>query len=98
MRKFVVPALAAICLAGAFAAPASAADIVTVQVGYADLDLTTDAGKDVLETRVSTAIKTACVKPESRSLKAAQAWENCKDSASNSASDQVEKAIAFASL
>ena len=98
MRKFIVPAFAALTLSVAFAAPAAAAEIVTVTVGHADLDLNTEAGKDVLETRVSTAIKTACIKPDTRSLKSAQAWESCKESAASSASEQIEKTIAFASL
>ena len=49
MRNFVVPALAAVCLAGAFAAPAAAAETVTVKVGYSDLNLKTAAGKETLE-------------------------------------------------
>lgn len=100
MRKFVVPALAAISLAGAFAAPAAAAETetVTVKVGYSDLNLKTAAGKEALEFRIAAAIKTACAKPDTRSLKSAQAWQNCKDSAASSAAEQLEKTIEFASL
>jgi UrcA family protein len=98
MRNLVVPALAAICLAGAFAAPAAAADIVTVKVGYSDLDLASADGKDALETRIAAAVKTACAKPDTRSLKSAQAWQSCKDSAASSAAEQFEKTIEFAGL
>jgi len=98
MRNLVVTALAAASLAGAFAAPAAAAETFTVKVGYSDLDLKTDAAKDVLEARIDAAIKTVCVKPDTRSLKVAQAWQDCKESAASSAADQLEKTIEFASL
>jgi len=98
MRKFVVPALAAICMAGAFAAPAAAAETFTVKVDYSDLDLTTEAARDVLEARIDAAIKTVCARPDTRNLKVAQAWQDCKESAASSAADQLEKTIEFASL
>ncbi|MBO9602069.1 MAG: UrcA family protein [Novosphingobium sp.] len=100
MRKFVVPALAAICIAGAFAAPAAAAetDTVVVKVGYSDLDLKTETGRDALEARIATAVKAACAKPETRSIKLMQAWESCKDSASSSAAQQFEKTVAFSGI
>ena len=98
MRNLLVTALAAATLAGAFAAPAAAADIVTVKVGYSDLDLDTESGKDVLETRIAAAVKVACAKPDTRSLRSAQAWQSCKESASSSAAEQFEKAIEVASL
>lgn len=97
MRNLVVPALAAMCLAGAFAAPA-AAEEVTVEVTHTDLDLTTAAGKKALETRVAAAIKVACAKPESRDLKTMQAWESCKSSAKSEADEQLAKSFNIASL
>ena len=98
MRNFVVPALAAVCLAGAFAAPAAAAETVTVKVGYSDLNLKTAAGKETLEARIASAIKTACGRPETRNLKSVQAWQDCKDSASSSAAEQFEKTVEFAGI
>ena len=98
MRRFVVPALAAISLAFVVTTPATAAEIVTVKVGYADLDLNTAAGKDTLDARISAAIKTACIRPDTRNLKAVQAWEDCRDSAASSVADQLEKTVAFGSL
>jgi len=97
MRNLVVPALAAICLSGAIA-PAAMAETVTVEVTHADLDLTTKAGQKVLESRVAAAIKTACAKPDTRSLKAAGAWQSCKTSAASDAAGQLEKSIEFARL
>ncbi len=98
MRNFVVTALAAVTLAGAFVAPATAAETVTVKVDYSDLNLKSVAGKEALEARLAAAVKTACSKPDTRSLKSMQAWQNCKDSASSSAAEQFEKTIEFASL
>ncbi len=98
MRRFVVPALAAISQSGVIAPTAMAAETVTVEVPYADLDLTTEAGQDSLETRISAAIKVVCAKPDMRVLKAAAAWQSCKTSAASDASEQLEKSIAFAGI
>lgn len=97
MRSLVVTAFAAMCLSGAFAAPA-AAEEVTVSVSHGDLDLTTEAGRKALETRVAAAIKVACVKPDSRDLKTMQSWESCKSAAKSGAEEQLAKSFAFASI
>lgn len=102
MRNFVVPALAAICLSGVAIAPAAAEALpgqLIVKVAHADLDLSTEAGKKELETRISAAVKTACARPAMiRDLKAMQAWESCKSSAEVSASEQFERNLRVASL
>ncbi|WEK45237.1 MAG: UrcA family protein [Candidatus Andeanibacterium colombiense] len=98
MRNLILPALAALTLAAGFAAPAAAAETVTVKVGYSDLDLQTEVGKETLQTRIAGAVKTACAKPDTRGLKVQQQWESCKDSASNSAAKQFEKTLEFAGI
>lgn len=46
--------------APAFAASQPAEDVVDVRVSYADLDLTNDAGRAALETRVAAELRQAC--------------------------------------
>ncbi len=94
MRNLVVTALAAATLAGAFAAPAAAADIVTVKVGYSDLDLD---NRGRARTRSKTRIASG---GQDRLRQAGHAaassrprpGRDCKESASSSAAEQFEKA------
>lgn len=96
MRKFVVTA-AALGFA-AFSAPAFASDTVTVAVPYSDLDLTSTAGQDALETRISSAIRAVCAKPDIRNLKGMTAWTRCRTDARESAESQIERSFELATL
>lgn len=96
MRKFVVPAFAALSLAAA-AQPASA-EQVTVKVAYADLDLTTATGVATLEIRLAGAIRAACERPDTRELKAMQAWSDCVADAKAKADAVVKEKVQLASL
>lgn len=96
MRKFVVTAVA--LGFAAFTAPASASDTVSVAVPYSDLDLTTTAGQDALETRISSAIRAVCAKPDIRNLKGLAAWTRCRADARENAEAQIDRSFDLATL
>ncbi len=55
--RFTLPLVAL----AAFAVPAAAAqDIVTVRIGYGDVDVTTSEGRAALEARIDARLKKAC--------------------------------------
>ena len=102
MRKSIVTVLAALTLMGIAATPASAED-VSVNVPYADLDLTGPAGSAKLEARIDAAVDQVCAKPHMRDLKAMTAWERCKETAKIGAMEQLSvlepyESLALASL
>ena len=66
MRKFIVPALAALSLA-AFSTPASA-ETQSVAVQYADLNLDSPAGMAALEGRIQAAAQRICGKAQVRNV------------------------------
>lgn len=66
MRKIIVPALAALSLA-ALSTPASAGTR-SLAVQYADLNLNSPAGMATLESRIATAARRICGKPETRDV------------------------------
>ncbi len=78
MRKSIVTVLAALSASGMIAAPASAAEDVSVNVSYADLNLASPAGAARLHQRIVAAVEEVCAKPASRDLKANAAWQKCK--------------------
>lgn len=96
MRNFVVTAVA--LGFAAFTAPAYASDTVSVAVSYSDLDLTSTAGQDALETRISSAIRAVCAKPDIRNLKGMTAWTRCRSEARESAEAQIERSFDLATL
>lgn len=88
MKKIAVAALAALLFAGT--AQAEETETVTVVVTYDDLDLTTEAGKAALDSRIDAAVEKVCAKPTTiRDLKAMDAWTECRESAASSAFEQV---------
>lgn len=94
MNKFAINAAIAASLIFAAVAPAApaAAESVAVQVSYGDLDLASPAGSKVLAQRVDA----TCERPDIRDLKSVSTWEQCKDSARNSAMEQLNaKGVAF---
>lgn len=84
MTRFALSAALA-ATASILAAVPAAAEEVRVQVPYADLDIASPAGAEVLAQR----IKSACERPDIRNLQAMTAWQQCKDSALTSAMEQL---------
>jgi UrcA family protein len=94
MTKFAINAAIAASLTFAAVAPAAPAAAATaaVQVRYADLDLASAAGTRTLAQRVDA----TCERPDIRELKSVSTWEQCKDTARNSAMEQLNsKGVAF---
>lgn len=60
MSKLTTPKVAFALLAAALATMPAAAETITRHVHYADLNLTTPAGKASLERRVRTAVSAVC--------------------------------------
>eukprot|EP01036_Dinobryon_divergens_P011880 gene11880-15993_t len=58
----VQPTLPLLALA-ALAAPAAAEQVVTVKIGYGDVDVTTAEGRAALEARIDARLKKACALP-----------------------------------
>ena len=54
--RFILPLLALT----AIAAPAAAEQVVTVRIGYGDVDVTTTEGRAALEARIDARLKKAC--------------------------------------
>jgi UrcA family protein len=88
MTNFATKALAAASLS-LFAVAPAAAEEVRATVHFGDLDVASDAGAQALNARLLGSIKTVCARPDIRDLKAATAWEACKDSAMSSALEQL---------
>jgi UrcA family protein len=91
MTKFAINAAIAASLAFITVAPA-AAESVSVQVPYSDLDLASPAGTKVLAERA----EATCERPDIRDLKSVSTWQQCKGAVRNSAMDQLNtKGVAF---
>jgi len=88
MRKFIVPALAALSLAVS-ANPASAG-AATAEVRFADLDLSTTEGMAVLDRRVDRAIERVCPHV-SGPLYKVEAQKRCVERAKSSANEQIAR-------
>jgi UrcA family protein len=57
--RFILPLIALAELA----APAAAEQVVTVKIGYGDVDVTTAEGRAALEARINARLKRACATP-----------------------------------
>lgn len=89
MTKFAATLIAAACMTGLAAAPASAqTDDIRVQVDYGDLDIGSDAGAAALASRIESNVARACASgDESRQLKMVVV---CKDQLITAAVEQLE--------
>lgn len=87
LMRIVLPALALVAATPAFAEP------VSVVVPYADLDLTKDAGRKVLDARIARAANTICGPVNLRDLARLAARRACIAEARASAAPQVELAL-----
>lgn len=88
MKTFTATIAAATCVAGLAAAPAAAQtdDDIRVHVGYADLDIGSDAGAAALASRIESNVARAC-RSEERQLKLLSA---CQDQLITAAVEQLE--------
>lgn len=90
MRKSVLAIAAALC--GLSAAPA-AAETVSVEIFYADLDLSSPAGIATLKQRIEAAADRVCDRPSMRDLKAMAAWQECTAAARADAASQLSALV-----
>jgi UrcA family protein len=96
MRYPAILAAAALSAAMAFAVPAAAEDSASVEVKYADLDLSTSAGKAKLERRIDSAVRSACGMDQVRTgrLTPSTAARECYQQTKASVGQQVAQRIA----
>ena len=85
-------AFAAALAASLFTVPAAAE---SVTVNYADLNVATPVGAQILAQRFDAAVDTACVRPDLRDIKAMAQFNACKDTAVASATQQLNDAGAL---
>lgn len=67
-------------------------DVPTAHVSYADLNLRTQAGVQVLQARVRRAATTICMEPQIRELPRVAAGRNCYNTAMTRAQDDIQRA------
>ena len=79
-----------------FAAMAAPPDGQSVVVRYSDLDLTTNVGTQMLQTRINHAARAVCGDADTRDLLGMHEVQHCRKVALGSAAPQVEVAIAQA--
>jgi len=87
MRKYLIPALAALALSGA--ASAKVPVTVSERVSISDLDLTTAEGSARLNSRIHAAAEKVCERVSLRDLRSASAFNACKGTAIAGAMEQV---------
>jgi UrcA family protein len=93
-----IPAFAALAAAAALLVPTitHAADANSVRVTYADLNLASDEGANVLQRRISFAARVACQFEDSRQMDIAAATNLCRSDAIEGARPAYEEAVAAA--
>lgn len=97
MQK-AIPALAALAAAAMLVVPTvtQAANSNSVRVSYADLNLTSDAGRQVLQGRIAFAARVVCEFEDSRELALATATNLCRSDAVERAQPAYQAAVARA--
>lgn len=90
MNKLSFASAVAVVLSTIVAAPVAAQE-AQVAIHYGDLDLGTSAGSQALGERIEAGLKTVCARPDIRDLKSMVAWEQCKDAAYASATEQLAR-------
>lgn len=97
VRKASIATAAALLLAtsgAAIAAPAKEA--ASVDVAYADLDLSNASGERRLKSRVRMAATRVCGNPGSHGLQAMRKFEDCRSAAIAAASQDISRVVAAA--
>ena len=97
MTKSMI-ALSAVFATTVFAMPATAQaqDSTSVRVSYADLNLASGLGQDVLQRRMANAARTVCVIEDSKELALASAAKECRRGAMTRAQPAYDAALAAA--
>jgi UrcA family protein len=80
-------AMSVACISPVAAAPASG--VASVTVSFADLNLLTRMGREVLEARVSDAVERVCPAADSRDLNGRHFEQVCRNKAWNGANQQL---------
>ena len=90
------PALAALALAAALVIPtvSQAAEADSVRVSYADLNLASTAGADVLQRRIAFAANRVCDTADPRDLNLVRMNADCREGAIAGAQPAFEAAVA----
>ena len=91
-----LPALGAMIVASALVIPtvSQAAEVNSVRVSYADLNLANQAGRAALHGRVAHAARSVCEIEDSREYKLATATNACRSDAIAAAQPAIDAAIA----
>jgi UrcA family protein len=91
-------ALSALLIASLAATPANARgqDPSSIRVGYADLDLRSDAGRSSLQRRITNAAQVVCVIEDTHELALRTSTRNCRTAAVESARPAYEAAVSAA--
>ena len=90
--RFTLPLLALVALA----APAAAEQVVTVKIGYGDVDVTTAEGRATLEARIDARLKKACAVTAARYTHTRSAVDSkCVADARVAALAEVERVAAL---
>jgi UrcA family protein len=92
MTKLQISAIVAVALSTFAAAPAAAEPVT---IAYGDLNVTTEAGAQVLAQRFDAGVDTACARPDIRDVKANAEFAACRAEAVNSAAQQLNQAGAL---
>ena len=71
-------------------------DAQVVNVGFADLNLASTSGQRALHYRIGSAVQSLCDQPGTRDLGAVMESKRCSTLAWQSASAQIDQAVAFA--
>ncbi len=90
MNRIAIIAAAAVSASFMSAVPAAAEDL-SVQVFYGDLNTSSQAGVKTLTERVKKGVSLACERPDPRNLKAGLQWEECRDAAFAQVSEQLSQ-------
>jgi UrcA family protein len=88
MNRIAIIAAAAISASFMAAVPA-AAENLSVQVFYGDLDTSSQAGAEALAQRVKKSVNLACERPDMRNLRAGGEWQECREAALTQVTEQL---------
>lgn len=83
-------------LAATYAVAGETDEAPSVQVSYADLDLSKPAGAETLYRRIEGAARSVCGPRHSRNLNQVQAFRTCYKNAIEDALQQVNESLVFA--